>query len=172
MNAPRSEVGPAEFSRDRVYRYSLTRVWDSDRPNVCFIGLNPSTADERALDPTLRRCLGFAHAWGFGSFTMVNLFAFRATDPMHMKMQKEPVGEVVHGHQQNNVHILHHGRSAEKVIACWGAHGKHLGRGTEVRRLLQAVTVPMYAFKFTKHGEPMHPLYISSETQPIAWPYS
>lgn len=171
MTAPRSEVGPAEFSQDRVYRYSLTRVWDSEKANVCFIGLNPSTADESTLDPTLRRCLGFAFDWGFGSFTMVNLFAFRATDPIHMRMQKQPVGQVVHNFQQNNVHILHQARSAGQVVACWGAHGKHLGRGTEVRRLLQEVTIPLYVFGLNKDKSPMHPLYLPSELRPTAWPY-
>lgn len=166
----RSEAGPAIFSQDRRYRYSLTRVWDSDKDNVLFIGLNPSTADEHSLDPTLRRCLGFASTWGFGSFTMVNLFALRATDPLVMKLSRDPIGETIHGFQQNNVHILHEARSAAKVIACWGAHGRHLGRGTEVRRLLQEVTIPLYVLKLNRDGSPAHPLYLPSNIQPQVWP--
>ena len=48
------------------YRYSLTRVWDESLPLVTFFLLNPSTADEVELDPTLRRCVGFARREQFG----------------------------------------------------------------------------------------------------------
>jgi hypothetical protein len=54
----------AVISRDGLYRYALRRVWQA-KPTVLFIGLNPSTADQRD-DPTLQRCIRFAMAWGFG----------------------------------------------------------------------------------------------------------
>jgi hypothetical protein len=57
---------------------------------ICFIGLNPSTADAEVNDPTIRRCIGFAHDWGFGGLLMLNLFAFRATDPKRvLKLTRE-----------------------------------------------------------------------------------
>ena len=43
----------ALFSKDRVYRYALWRIWDLKKPKVLFIGLNPSTADEIKNDPTI-----------------------------------------------------------------------------------------------------------------------
>ena len=39
--------------------------------------LNPSTADAQTNDPTIRRCLQFAQAWGYGTLEVVNLFAFK-----------------------------------------------------------------------------------------------
>ncbi|GHX72979.1 hypothetical protein VCSRO16_3593 [Vibrio cholerae] len=69
----------AELSKCRKYRYALWRTWDSDKPFAMFIGLNPSTADEKNDDPTLRRCINFAKSWGYGGVCMANLFAFRAT---------------------------------------------------------------------------------------------
>jgi hypothetical protein len=56
------------------------------------IGLNPSTADHRKLDPTLRRVRNFAQKWGLGGFVMLNLFAYRATEPRDMKRAEDPVG--------------------------------------------------------------------------------
>lgn len=70
----------ARFSDCRRYRYTLTRRF-ADGPTVAFIGLNPSTADEHADDPTIRRCLGFAKRWGYGELVMLNLYALRSTDP-------------------------------------------------------------------------------------------
>ena len=66
----------AQFSSCRKYRYVLERKWDNALPNVLFIGLNPSRADENSDDPTIRRCINFAKTWGFGGFHIVNLFAF------------------------------------------------------------------------------------------------
>src|SRR5436190_22946192 len=86
------EAGQATLSECRRYRYTLTRVWDESYPRIAWIGLNPSTADENVLDPTLRRVVRFSMDWGFGSFTMLNLFALRATDPVVMKAHFEPVG--------------------------------------------------------------------------------
>ena len=65
----------AVLSPCRQYRYALWRKW-ADGPQVLFVMLNPSTADESVDDPTIRRCISFAKAWGFGSLSVGNLFAF------------------------------------------------------------------------------------------------
>jgi hypothetical protein len=70
----------AVLSPDGVYRYRLDRVWGAG-PRVLFVMLNPSTADATQDDPTLRRCLGFARDWGYGSLTVANLYAYRARGP-------------------------------------------------------------------------------------------
>lgn len=71
----------AELSKCRTYRYALWRTWDESKPFAMFVGLNPSTADELEDDPTIRRCINFSKLWGYGGLCMVNLFAYRATDP-------------------------------------------------------------------------------------------
>lgn len=63
------------------YRYRLTRVWDPTLPTITFVLLNPSTADAEHLDPTLRRCVGFAKRDGFGGMVILNLYAFRSPSP-------------------------------------------------------------------------------------------
>jgi hypothetical protein len=75
--------GDAVFSADGRYRYRLTRDLGG-KTTVTFIMLNPSTADANLDDPTIRRCKGFAKDWGYGRLIIVNLFAFRATDPRDM----------------------------------------------------------------------------------------
>ena len=55
----------AQFSLCKRYRYSLERSWNGGEGRVLFIGLNPSTADHKKDDPTIRRCVGFAKSWGF-----------------------------------------------------------------------------------------------------------
>jgi hypothetical protein len=151
-----------------VYRYSLWRVWDHSRPLLMVIGLNPSTADEFKLDPTLRRCAGFAYDWGLGGLVMTNLFAFRATDPIDMKASVDPIGP-----DNDNwlVDIATAKRELTfgvrpKVLAAWGTHGGWLGRDDEVVKLLVTRGVDLHCLVKTKHGFPKHPLYVKRDTRP------
>lgn len=82
----------ATFSGCFKYRYGLTRVWDESLPTVAFIMLNPSTADDDQLDPTLRRCLGFARTLGYGAMEIGNLFALKSTDPEALYSSEDPIG--------------------------------------------------------------------------------
>lgn len=139
----------------------LTRVW-APGPRFCvFIGLNPSTADERVDDPTVRRCILYARAWGFDAMRMLNIFAFRATDPADMKAEPDPVGE------GNDEALFQYTRDASMVVACWGAHGTYLGRGVKVRRMLEP-TVELHALALTKSGHPGHPLYLRADLKPFS----
>ena len=63
------------------YRFVLGRV--GRRPLVC-IGINPSTAQPGALDPTLKSVERLAAANGFDSWIMFNVYPQRATDPNDM----------------------------------------------------------------------------------------
>ena len=72
-------------SRDLAPAYPL-------RGTCLFIMLNPSTADETANDPTIRRCIGFASLWGFRHLVIGNLFALRSTDPQALYTAPDPIG--------------------------------------------------------------------------------
>ena len=139
----------ATFSSCRKYRYSLFRIWDEDKQLVLFIGLNPSTADEKEDDPTIRRCINFAKQWGYGGLIMGNLFAFRATQPSDLKQAKEPVGE------NNDKVIVALSKRADVTVVAWGSDGYLYNRGREVLSLLPK---PM-CLKINKSGQPAHPLY-------------
>ena len=85
MSGPEITLSEAVISQDERHRYSLTRRW-GDGPRVCcWIMLNPSTADATTDDPTIRRCIGFTHDWGYDALTVVNLYAWRATDPADLR---------------------------------------------------------------------------------------
>jgi hypothetical protein len=155
----------AEFSPCRLYRYTLWRWWGAapgafDRGFVVFVGLNPSTADEVTDDPTIRRCIAFAKAWGYGGMCMVNLFAFRSTDPADMLAAADPVGP------ENDVWLKRLAPRAALVVAAWGVDGKHLGRDAQVKRLIPE----MHYLRLTKNGHPGHPLYLPKTLLPQPFP--
>jgi hypothetical protein len=124
-----------------------------------FVGLNPSTADETTDDPTVRRCIAFARDWGYGALCMTNLFAFRATRPEDLKSAAGPVG------LENDHFLLRHAARAGIVVAAWGNHGAHLGRGAQVRALLPH----LHCLRRTGTGHPAHPLYLPKTLRPVPW---
>lgn len=143
----------AIFSDDEKHRYVLRRVWDESKGRAMFIGLNPSTADEIKNDPTVARMISFSKAWGFGEICVCNLFAFRATMPPDMKNADDPVGV------ENDSYIMKEIGNSDKVIACWGNHGKFLGRSSELIKNLG----DFEHFGLTKGGEPRHVLYLRKD---------
>lgn len=149
-------MNDCRFSQNRQYRYSLTHEWRdllfSDQRKIVWIGLNPSTADEQDLDPTLRRIRDFSKAWGYGAFTILNLFAYRATFPSDMLMAREPVGP------ENDQAILEACQDAETIVACWGHLGIAGKRDQAVLELLRNHDI--HCLGRNQNGTPKHPLYI------------
>jgi len=145
------------FSPCRTYRYTLWREWIGGEGYAMFVGLNPSTADETQDDPTIRRCISFAKAWGYAGMCMTNLFAYRATDPEDMKAVDDPVGP------ENDANLMDVARGAGVIVAAWGVHGTHKGRNSAVLAILPA----LHCMALTKDGHPGHPLYLRKTLTPV-----
>jgi hypothetical protein len=145
----------AVISDDGTYRYRLWRTWDTSKPVLAFVLLNPSTADATTDDPTLRRCQGYAEQWGYGRVELVNLFALRSTDPDQLYEHDNPVGP------ENNQYLQDVCEDADKVIVAWGNHGTLDGRGDTVTELLDT---DLYALDVTNQEQPTHPLYQPRDT--------
>jgi hypothetical protein len=154
LQASQSIDRGAVVSRCQRYRYKLTRSWDDKLPVVAFVGLNPSTADAHIDDPTVRRCVGFARDWGYGTLILVNLFALRSTDPCRLYAAAGPIGP------ENDRWLRLAEESADVVVAAWGVHGDLHGRGREVRLLFRT----LMCLGRTREGHPRHPLYLSKDT--------
>lgn len=156
----------ATISADLMYRYRLFRSWDPepDAPDsgsrtCCFIMLNPSTADGEKDDPTIRKCVGFAKQLGCTSLQVVNLFAYRSTNPKMLKTLSpaQAIGP------ENNAYLLTHAVRARTLIAAWGANGHLFKRDDAVKKLLADIGLreKLQALRLTeKWKDPEHPLYI------------
>ena len=163
-HSPVDETGnPCEFSPCRTWRYTLRHTWaglfDGGERAIVWIGLNPSTADENQLDPTLRRIRGYSTAWGYNTFYMLNLFAYRATDPQAMRRAADPVGP------ENDRWILETAAKADLVMCAWGRHGLFLDRQRHMLALLDGFN--LQCLEKTADGIPKHPLYLKGDLLPI-----
>lgn len=144
----------AVFSECRIWRYTLTRIFNPTTPPIMFIGLNPSTADEVKNDPTVRRCIGFAYDWGAGGLIMTNAFGYRSTDPRGLTKIHDPVGPL------NDAYLRKCFALAARVVVAWGNWGNLYDRDRRVLELLQEAGVKAKCFGLTKTGQPRHPLYL------------
>lgn len=148
-------------SRERAYRYLLTRIWDPTKAPVVFLMLNPSTADALEDDATIRRLAhpksGFARRMGAGGLVVVNLFALCSTDPRALRHHPDPVGPL------NDVFIRRATAGASTVVAAWGAAGVEHGRGARVVETLRGRRVPLHCLGQTSTGQPRHPLYLPGD---------
>ena len=158
----------ATFSRCDRYRYQLTRIWDTAVTAVTFIMLNPSTASHLVDDPTIRRCMQFARREKYGGMGVVNLYAWRATDPSELTEVFDPQGPENDEHLRN---AIEYARFANTQIICaWGAHplARDVGDVLVTRYGLEGVQFSCLGK--TKDGYPRHPLYVPSNTLIEAYP--
>ncbi len=149
---PQSDARISDCGR---YRWWLSRSWEGGNGSVCFVMLNPSTADASHDDPTIRRCIGFAKWWGFQSLTVRNLFAFRATDPRELLKADDPTG----GEQGDDQ--IRAAKNAHMIVVAWGSKVP-FGRDQQALRLLRGAELKCLGL--TKSGFPRHPLYVKSAT--------
>ncbi|HHA2445041.1 DUF1643 domain-containing protein [Stenotrophomonas maltophilia] len=158
------EMQTAVISDCGNYRYLLTRPSEVARPErgtALFLMLNPSTADAAVDDPTIRRCRGFAKAWGCYGLTVANLFALRSTDPALLLSHADPIGPL------NDDWLRRLAREYGDVVCAWGAHSMAASRATTVAQLMTAAGARLWCLGITKHGAPRHPLYVRAD-QPLA----
>ncbi|MEQ1888080.1 MAG: DUF1643 domain-containing protein [Alphaproteobacteria bacterium] len=165
----------ATVSSDGYYRYLLWREWRlypdepvDYTPKTClFVMLNPSTADGKADDPTIRRCVGFAKSFGCERLEVVNLFAYRATKPQDL-FARAALGIDIAG-WENQKYVEDAAFDADIIICAWGAHGAFIGQDETMCGWLECAGKTLYAIGLTKGGRPKHPLYLPKEASLIPW---
>lgn len=168
LSLDRCSAAGAEFSPCRRWRYQLWREWQAG-PRCVFIGLNPSTADEAEDDPTIRKCIGFAKRWGFGSLTMLNLFGHRSTDPAGLLTVPDPGGPGNRDAMQLAID------RASRVVLAWGSHSLKVralvrplvevhGTSALPWGLIAPPTADVGILGRNADGSPRHPLMLAYAT--------
>lgn len=174
MNQSPIAVGRAAFSPCGHYRWWLERLWAPERPRLIFIGLNPSRADGRRDDPTLRRLQGFARSWGYGALEVLNLFARSSASPAVLRRAADPVGSETDAWIRARLEA----QPQAHLWLGWGNHGGWRGRDLAVLALLEERLVAQGTGRAclclgqTASGRPRHPLYLAGNLQPQPWRWS
>ncbi|MBU0846914.1 DUF1643 domain-containing protein [Patescibacteria group bacterium] len=148
-NEPRGAV----FADDHTHRLYLWRRWNKQGPWVMFIGLNPSTADERRDDPTVRRCIGFAKRWECGGIFMCNVFTLVSTDPKKLNVET-PIAMGA----SLAMRVIR--ERCSKAVAGWGNLITQVREGEDQVERIKRQLSPLDCLGMTKLGHPRHPLYL------------
>jgi len=155
----------ADISHNGRYRWSLIRRW-AEGPAVCWIMLNPSTADEQVDDPTIRSVVARSKGWGFGAAVVVNLYQIRSSDPKRARhwaaVEREPNEMRV-----NLAGIRECARRCDRIIAAWGAHPWARPWASVVVDVLRAEGRQVWCLGKTKSGAPIHPLARGRHRVPV-----
>ena len=153
----------AEFSDDGRFRYSLERSWfqaTSCERFITYVGLNPSTADAKQDDPTIRRLIGFTKSFGYEAFEIRNLYAVRGADPS--KLSHADLQDF-----SNHFHLSN--CKGEIIVCCWGNRRNWPDWERVVGWLQTWYGDKTYCFGENKDGSPKHPLYLKSDTKLQRW---
>ena len=167
--------GGASISECGRYRWALTRTWgDEPYKTICWIMLNPSTADAERDDPTIRECIKRSRAWGYDRLVVVNLFPLRSPYPKVVRRwfnTDEAQTPMAH----NKAVIAVTAAEADAVVCAWGAGWSGSG-DDEVEKVaayvLEGLPMPLHVLGRTANGSPKHPLArgrhrIAGDQQPI-----
>lgn len=124
-----------------------------------WIGLNPSNANEKDNDPTIRRVIVFARDWGYGGIYMVNLIPLISSNP---SLVDPAITDKVKEH--NLAYIRFFASKCDRIIACWG--NSKLVTKEMVDTTMNGLK-NVHCLILNKDGSPRHPLYVPANTKPI-----
>ncbi|MEA1873110.1 MAG: DUF1643 domain-containing protein [Bacteroidota bacterium] len=167
----------AEFSEDKLYRYCLEMDYNNSllRENptekVCVILKNPSSADEKKADSTIRKVetYVFKHFPKVKTLSILNLFAIRATDVKEVnQLLKQNDDNYITG-QENDTTIARIFTESDHIICAWGNNNGILPKTYE--RRIQAIKSILRKTD-TKCWQVMHPKGTKQPLHGLMWGFN
>ena len=143
----------AEFSIDKKERYSLKREWDKSKNKILYIMLNPSFADDKDDDPTIRRLINFTKKFNSGGFLVGNIFTTITPNPKELDKSKGMS-------DKNFEELIKLINKVDQIVYAWGS-------SIEGPQLLKKLVLNPKCFGKNLNGTPKHPLYLPSQTKLI-----
>ena len=146
-------IREAEFSIDKKERYSLKREWDKSKNKILYIMLNPSLADDKNDDPTIRRLINFTKKFNYGGFLVGNIFSTITPNPKEIDKSK--------GMSDKNFEkLLNLINKVDQIVYAWG-------NSVEEPQLLKELILSPKCFGKNLNGTPKHPLYLPKNSKLI-----
>ena len=146
----------------KTYRYCLL---GKGKNPLIVLGLNPSTADNKNPDPTMRRVIGFMESNGFDGFLMINLYPLRTPSPKILK--EKGFDEKIH---KLNLHKIESYLSKIENPSILLAFGSKIQEIKFLKKCLSEIVDVCKKYnpkwkclKTTKEGHTCHPLYLKSD---------
>lgn len=142
---------------------------------LIVIGLNPSTADEKTPDTTMRKIMGFIAYWNrngfreFDSFIMLNLYPFRKTSPKEL-CEEHLFYPILHNKNVETILSVLEVYPNAEVLLCYGDSIEMIPwmkkcRDAVLKLLTEYPNVSLYSLgELTKRENPRHPCRLAYRT--------
>jgi len=148
-------IREAEFSIDKKDRYSLKREWDKSKNQILYIMLNPSMADDKNDDPTIRRLINFTKKYNYGGFLVGNIFTKITPNPKEVDKSRGMTNK-------NFKEVLKLINKVDQIVYAWG-------NSVEEPKILKELISNPKCFGKNFNGTPKHPLYLPKNSKLIAY---
>ena len=146
-------IREAKFCEAKKNRYFLKRKWNNSKGLLLYIMLNPSLADEKKDDPTIRRLINFTKKFDYGGFLVGNIFTIITPNPKEIDKSKGMS-------DKNFEEIIKLVNKVDQIVYAWGS-------SIEEPQLLKKIVLSPKCFGKNLNGTPKHPLYLPSQTKLI-----
>lgn len=103
----------AVMSDNNLYRYRLTRIWDSSKKVVGIIMLNSSKADSLKTDDTIMKLTNYLIDNNYGGVDIVNMYAYMSFKPKDLKYRDQSYEAL------NNNYIAQVAAERDVFIIAW-----------------------------------------------------
>jgi len=150
-------------NKDNTSRYALGTI--GENPLFCF-GINPSSAEPKNLDNTVKAVERIAKHNGYDSWIMLNLYPQRATNPndMHKECDECLLAE--------NIKEISKLINKYENPTIWAAWGTLIEKRSYLKQCLSVILKELDDKKCnwitigcrSKKGHPHHPLYLKVES--------
>lgn len=146
-----------KFYNKYLFRYSLTYKFDdkNDKKHITVILMNPSFADEDALDATLNNVKEFVGNNGFTSFTVLNIFPLRMpkNDNLREMMAKYDNHSIYKDKNENKIEEVLN--NSKYILLAWGS--KYNNEAVRILDKLEKLkNATLYVHYLNKDSSPRH----------------
>ena len=148
-------IREAKFCNTKKNRYFLKREWDNSKGLLLYLMLNPSVADEKKDDPTIRRLISFTKKFNYGGFLVGNIFTTITPNPKEIDRSKGIS-------DKNFKELFKLINKVDQIVYAWG-------NTVEEPQLLKELVLKPKCFGKNLNGTPKHPLYLPKNSKLIAY---
>ena len=115
--------------------------------------LNPSVADEKIDDSTIKKCIAYSKKFNHNELYVVNLFP---------QIQKKPNFKKLKKCKTNRLVIEKTLKKINTIYLAWGFNYKISNEITEIIK-----NKKVFVLELSKKNTPKHPLYLKNNIEPV-----
>ena len=123
-----------EYSKDKKHRYSLKKIWDSEKPIATVIMLNPrEKTDALYQDKSIILFMNYCIDNNFGGMYVINLFSIRCDSEIELKK----ISYDMRFDELTDKYLKKALEESAKVYIGWGTNNNRLRRINQVKKVIE-----------------------------------